>query len=179
MAIWLTADEHYNHQNIINYCNRPFPDMKTMNAEIMGRFIRLVQPEDITYHVGDFALYGGTFDRMNAGGDDIDAIIESLPGRHVFIMGNHDRGNEAKFKIKEIIIEAFGYRFRLLHHPAEAPSDGMLNLTGHVHGLWTWGFNDVGARCFNVGVDVHNFEPIQLATIVKMMRKTCVIKNNT
>jgi len=171
MSIWVTADEHYNHANIIRYCHRPFADMKAMNYTLCKRFAAVVSPEDITYHIGDFAFYGGTFEQSSSGAIDMELLLSLLSGKHIFICGSHDRGEEAKSRIQEIILKAFGYKFRLVHDPEDAPNDGILNLTGHVHEAWLWGTNSVGARCYNVGVDVHNFAPVKLDTIAKLLRK--------
>ena len=171
MTIWVTGDEHYNHANVLAYCDRPFKDTREMNQAMLDRMRAVVGAQDIVYHVGDFAFYGGTYDRMESGATDMRMLIAAMPGRHVFIMGNHDRGYSKDPRIKQVILDMYGMEFRLLHHPEEAPKDGRINLTGHVHGAWLTHVNAKGARCYNVGVDMHNFAPVQLGTIAKYYRK--------
>lgn len=171
MSIFVTADEHYNHENIIKYCSRPFKSVPEMNSVMISRLCDVVYPADIVYHVGDFSLYGGEYDLLSSKGTKISEIVASLPGRHIFIMGNHDRGFSREPRLKEAILDAFGMSFRLLHHPEEAPRDGRINLTGHVHGAWLTQRNAHGAICYNVGVDMHDFMPVKLDWIVKYFRK--------
>jgi calcineurin-like phosphoesterase family protein len=172
LSIWLTADEHYNHANIIKYCSRPFKSVPEMNSIMIARMCDVVMPWDVVYHVGDFSLYGGEFEMLSSNGMKISEIVASLPGRHVFIMGNHDRGYSREPRLKEALLDAFGMQFRLVHHPEEAPKDGRYNLTGHVHGAWLEYRNEHGARCYNVGVDMHNFTPVKLDWISKFLRKS-------
>ena len=168
--IWVSSDQHYNHANIIPYCARPFASVDAMNKFMHDAVCRLVAPDDIVYNVGDFMLYGGTYDRLASEAWDMHRLLD-MPGRHIFIMGNHDRGRSREPRLKEAILDAFGMQFRLVHHPAEAPKDGRYNLTGHVHGAWLEYRNEHGALCYNVGVDMHRFEPVLLETLAKYFRK--------
>lgn len=167
--IWVTADEHYNHANILAYCDRPFKSMEAMNKAMHDNIARLVAPDDVVYHVGDFAMYSGGYASMASGAWSMDRLLD-MPGRHVFIFGNHDRGYTREPRLKEAILDAYGMRFRLLHHPAEAMPP-LYNLTGHVHGAWECTRNDHGALCYNVGVDVHGFQPVLLQTVAKYFQK--------
>ncbi len=53
--IFITADEHYGHNKIIEYCNRPFKHADEMNEFIISQHNKKV-PDSLnflTIHVGD------------------------------------------------------------------------------------------------------------------------------
>jgi calcineurin-like phosphoesterase family protein len=56
MTIFFTSDTHFNHKNIIKLCNRPFTSIEEMNEKIIENWNNIVKPEDIVWHLGDFAL---------------------------------------------------------------------------------------------------------------------------
>ncbi len=82
MEIYVISDTHFNHKNIIDYCNRPFKDIDEMNNTIIYNWNRIVKKDDIVYHLGDFFL-GSKFDLKD--------IVDRLNGAIYLIRGNHDR----------------------------------------------------------------------------------------
>lgn len=77
--IWVTSDTHFNHANIIKYCNRPFSSVEEMNETIVENWNKVVSWDDIIYHLGDFALGDKSL---------IPNILGRLNGRVKIIMGN-------------------------------------------------------------------------------------------
>ena len=80
---FFTADEHYGHKNIIDYCNRPFSSIEEMDEELIARHNEIVGPNDIVIHVGDFTL----MDQERSVHAD---YIRKLVGQHIFLQGSHD-----------------------------------------------------------------------------------------
>ena len=80
--VFFTSDTHFNHTNIIRFCNRPFKDVSHMNETIISNWNRVVSPEDIVFHLGDFCL-GGSAEWVN--------VLNRLNGKIYLISGNHDR----------------------------------------------------------------------------------------
>lgn len=78
--VWLTADLHLGHRNVLFYCNRPFADAQTMDAALV-RQLGKVGMDDWLVIVGDVAL-----------GDHTLAfpLLRAIPGRKVLVVGNHD-----------------------------------------------------------------------------------------
>ena len=54
--IWFTSDTHFFHNNIIDYCKRPFVNAEEMNEYIIKQWNSVVKPQDEVYHLGDFAF---------------------------------------------------------------------------------------------------------------------------
>ena len=47
MKTYVIADTHFNHSNIIKYCNRPFNDVIDMNEKIINNWNKVVKKEDM------------------------------------------------------------------------------------------------------------------------------------
>ena len=172
--IYFTADTHFDHANIIKYCNRPFKDVNEMNIALIKNWNSVIKPEDTVYHLGDFALTAR--ERMAYLG-------QVLNGHKHLLMGNHDKGKsrlrEAGFETitrsKESFMHVGDMKVQISHYPYAtneawnwSPIDnGFILLCGHIHDRWK-----TKNRMINVGVDVWNFTPvseIQLLEIMKTM----------
>lgn len=79
--IWVTSDTHFNHVNIIKYCNRPFLSVEEMNEVIINNWNDVVPKGATVYHLGDFALGDKSL---------IPDLLNRLNGHIKFVMGNHD-----------------------------------------------------------------------------------------
>ena len=44
--IYVTSDTHFNHKNIIEYCNRPYSSVEEMNKAIIDNWNSVVKDED-------------------------------------------------------------------------------------------------------------------------------------
>lgn len=79
--IFLSSDSHFNHENIIRYCDRPFKDVSHMNEMIVKAWNETVTPDDIVYYLGDM-LMGRMQDGM--------PFPSRLNGTIHLVAGNHD-----------------------------------------------------------------------------------------
>lgn len=78
--MFFTADQHFNHSNIIRLCDRPFDDVDHMQTEMIRRWNFRVDPNDVVYVLGDFYMGRPTgaremFARLNGN-------IHVIPGGH-------------------------------------------------------------------------------------------------
>ena len=103
--IYLISDTHFNHVNIIKYCNRPFNNVEEMNKILIKNWNNTVRDRDIVYFLGDFVLSKNK-------GTVMKKYDELLNGEIIFIKGNHDKKGK-KFEI----IEYGDYKFMLIHNP--------------------------------------------------------------
>ncbi len=98
---YFTADLHFNHKNIIKYCQRSmfkgttafpngpehlFADVTEMNEYLIAQWNRTVTDEDRVYLLGDVA-FGSKSEAIT--------LCNRLKGKKILIYGNHDlRCNE-------------------------------------------------------------------------------------
>lgn len=152
MTVFYTSDNHFYHKNILKYCPRPWSTVEEMNEGMIQRWNSVVGPEDVVYHMGDFAF--GSVEKQRA-------IRVRLNGHIIIIRGNHDRGHE---NLKAIGFEAScnsmerddgGVRWLLIHNPYGVTAKHVL--CGHVHEKWARKGNVI-----NVGVDVRDFTPVTI-----------------
>lgn len=81
--IWLTSDLHFGHRNIIDYCERPFFDVGTMDERLEEEWHDKVSARDEVYFLGDWTL--------DPDPERVMPRILSLPGHIFMVLGNHDR----------------------------------------------------------------------------------------
>ncbi len=154
MTTYFTADTHFGHTKIIEFCRRPFIGIEDMDRELISRWNLTVGKDDEVYHLGDISFRGKTATTE---------ILKQLNGVKHLIKGNHDHLNvESKdqfYTIKdydEIVIE--GQRIVLCHFPIESwhrMGYGAWHLHGHSHG----NLLEFGKR-WDVGVDVWHYCPV-------------------
>lgn len=179
--IWFTADTHFGHKKIIEYANRPFDSIEQMDEALINNWNNKVSHEDEVYHLGDVALCSPS---------KLNKILDRLNGKIYLIKGNHEKSVEAckdRFEwIKdyhELIIpdnDAFqGKQLLVLFHYAmrvwQASHHGTYHIYGHSHGTLP---DDPESLSFDVGVDCHNYEPINYQNIKNIMEQKNWIKPN-
>ena len=178
--IYFTADTHFCHKNIIESCERPFNDVDEMNRHLIGNWNSYVKDRDEIYILGDF-LYRGT-------GRDANSILSRLKGRKYLIKGNHEEYlTDPEFEsegfewVKDYYVLKFDkIKFVLFHYPMlswEGSCHGSIHLYGHEHnsGIRHPEFGEklrlLGPRAINVGVDVNDFYPVSIKTIMEKVKE--------
>ncbi len=155
--IFLIADLHLGHANIIRYCSRPFfaGDPGEMDRVLIANWNAVVSPDTRIYHIGDL--------RYGRSAPPAGKYREQLKGTIGFITGNHDDPKPGSKS--SAIIEYGGTRFLLIHDPADAPQsfDGWV-IHGHHHNndLRHYPFIDFGQRRINVSAEVAGYTPVSL-----------------
>lgn len=57
MKVFIIADTHFYHENIIKYCDRPFENASIMNDIMIEKWNSVVGKSDIVIHLGDFRFW--------------------------------------------------------------------------------------------------------------------------
>lgn len=175
--IFLTADHHFGHRNIIKYEKRPFENVKQMDEVLINNWNSVISKDDIVIHLGDFALASTKYTNR---------YLEQLNGCKILVYGNHDRKRQQtkgwKVVTSCMYINEPDYKILLLHNPRNwkeylryfVPHYSEINYVfhGHIHSrlLETCTYFDTLIRPFklfgihfvNVGVDVQSLMPIPL-----------------
>jgi len=163
MTVWVTADQHFGHENIIKYTQRPFKNAAEMDKALIRNFNERVSAEDTTYFLGDFTMVGPQRS------DYVERILRKLHGTKILILGNHDRIRP--LRLVELGFQSVHTSFvlyrqtpapcslLLVHDPAVATVWGPRSpvFCGHIHRLFKKQRNVV-----NVGVDVWDYHPVLL-----------------
>ena len=184
--VYFTSDTHFNHANILKFCNRPFLDVNDMNEKLVDNWNKVVSDTSTVFHLGDFAF----------GGFPVwEEIRSRLKGHIYLIKGNHDfKQNlqnserlENMFDIvtQQMIITINKQLIILNHYPLLCYSGSYDNrvwaLHGHCHsGPNSSGMDDSRLKIrfptqYDVGVDNNNFTPIsffELEDIIKRQIRT-------
>ena len=154
--IWFTADQHFGHHRIIDYCNRPFKNVHEMDLKIIEKFNSVVGVKDTTYHLGDFSLKHS------------EHYLKQLNGNHCLIKGNHDHKNTSSFSWAKNVyqLKAYGKMFWLSHYAHRVwPQShyGSIHLYGHSHNTI-----DDFENSMDIGVDTNNFKPYSIDQIINI-----------
>ena len=183
--IFFTSDTHFFHANIIRYCKRPYSTVEEMNEELINNWNKIVPPDGIVFHLGDFCF---------AGSDKIKELTKKLNGKIILIKGNHDhisRGMENSFEYTsyEMTIEIDKHRVYLNHYPfltfaGAYNQKPVIQLFGHVHsGLRTGGCDKGRLKYlfpsqYDVGVDNNNYRPVSWNEIKLIIENQCKTKKS-
>lgn len=161
--VFFTSDTHFGSQRVIDMSRRPFGRIKTkfavahMNTEMQRKVSENLTEGDLLIHLGDLGE-SYPFEYYN-----------TLGIKQAVLRGNYDKGVVLPdyvfvFEPGELaVINDITYCLQhepLLNGARALPKHGYFYLFGHVHKL-----NMVTRNGLNVGVDCHNFEPIDMETI--------------
>ena len=177
--VFFTSDTHFNHSNIIGFCDRPFKNVEQMNETIIANWNKTVGPEDIVFHLGDFCLGGAA---------EWTKLLDRLNGKIYLIMGNHDMKNLRQGFIQRFVdvkmqmhIEISKKSIYLNHYPflcfTGGYKDDVWQLFGHVHtrtpntGVDAGRLQYLYPTQYDVGVDNNNFTPVSYEQISEIIRK--------
>lgn len=178
MKIFVTADQHFGHSNIIRLKERPFQSTKEMNERMIELWNSVVSADDTVYVLGDF------IGKEPIETEIVKQIGTSLNGHKVLLKGNHDKGYPMADIFEEVYPQKkvidFWYQhthFFMNHWRANMTISGNLPseiyLHAHLHGRI--GYNMINAfyrrPYYDVGVDANNFTPVGIDEIINFFSR--------
>lgn len=164
--VWFTADTHFCHAKVIEYCRRPFASVDEMDAQMIAAWNAVVGKNDAIYHLGDFA--------MSRDHRTVRRIFSKLKGQKFLTPGNHDaaatKGLAWSCTDHIQIKKLDGVQIVMCHYAmADWPASfhGSIQLYGHRHGARPATHNQL-----DVGVDCWGFAPVSLEDIMLRLAET-------
>jgi calcineurin-like phosphoesterase family protein len=165
--VWVWSDQHFGHNNIIEFSDRPFPDLLTMEEHMIANFNECVSENDISIWVGDVTFMGN---------DKTNELLDSCNGYKILVVGNHDF-NRKKLRnlnfdevhlVKHIEINDVDMVFT--HYPMENLPEPYVNVHGHIH-IYPPNVGPCnGPQHINVNCEFHNYKPVNLKEIYKQAK---------
>jgi calcineurin-like phosphoesterase family protein len=196
--IFFISDLHLGHSNIFKYeptRQTTFGSHKNFIKEIIKRWNSVVKKNDIVYNLGDFIVGFNQMKRdLNLSISEKDfakSIMNTLNGRKILILGNHDKKSIQFYKeigfddVKHFdYIEYNNKIIFLFHYPLcyeylkkepqlkeirnEINDKVDLIIHGHVHSnVWC---QNCSIPHFNASVENIDFRPISLQEILEKLK---------
>lgn len=184
MGIWFTSDTHFYHKNIIKFSNRPWNTVEEMNTALINNWNEVVKPNDIVFHLGDFAF---------ASNGKWKELINKLNGNIYLIFGNHDESrNPGKYVLSlfkgvynQLLIKIDDRKVYLNHYPFLCYAGtyigkdyNTIQLFGHVHsnkentpGKDKDRLKYLFPTQYDVGVDNNNYYPVSWKQVQEIINK--------
>jgi len=162
---FITSDLHLDNLKVIEYCNRPFLNVKEMNKTLIDNWNKLISNNDTVYFLGDL------------GYDDEDSKpivhwLNQLNGNIIFIKGNHDIIDKNK-AYNTYILKYKGFRFLLIHELDNIPENwNDWIIYGHYHNsdLKKFPFINIKNKRINIGIDLTNFYPMKMNNLIEKIK---------
>lgn len=186
--IWLTADLHFSHQNVIKHCpNRAINgvfdinDIKAHDEWLIKKWNNTIKKTDIVYIIGDFCF---------ANREETIKLLGKLNGDKHLILGNHDKSSDHLFNYFKSISQIKEVKFKQQHYPFlkedfdvimchyhminwNRKHYGSVEVCGHSHGrLDDYNLSTPDLRV-DVGIDgkLANYEFVSLEKLYKFFKE--------
>ena len=165
---FLMADFHFDHKNIIKYCNRPFVDHDEMNRYMLVKYNSVVQPNSLFIFLGDM-----TFGRDTKGAR---YWLTQLRGDKIYLKGSHDEGIrpnsvglDCRFVCDQLTLHTPGMDLLCIHEPERVTRQDLWIIHGHHHNNSPvqYPFIHPQNRTMNLSAELVDYTPVPLSRILK------------
>jgi calcineurin-like phosphoesterase family protein len=164
--VFFTADQHFGHEQIMKYENRPFFGEAIMDETMIENWNAVVNPDDLVFVLGDVSFYDK---------EKTTEIIKRLNGSKNLIKGNHDSENNQWYRdcgFDEVSEFPVIYKdwFVLSHEPPHYYNETMpfFYIFGHVHGTPLYPIVTKQSAC--VCVERWKYFPVSEAELIQRVK---------
>jgi calcineurin-like phosphoesterase family protein len=161
--IFLISDTHFDHTNIIKYCNRPFKSTSEMNKIMLNNWNKTINNRDIVFFLGDM--------RCGRNSRSTDFWLKRLNGKIYFLNNTHDTKSRITKYYDKLIIHYKDKKFLLVHDPKDIPKDwNEWTICGHHHNNYPNKFPLINGKTkmINVGVELINYMPLSIEKLFEL-----------
>jgi len=163
--IFVFSDTHFDHKNIIEYCNRPFHSTKQMNEKLVENWQNVVNHNGKVFFLGDMS-----YSRNRR---SIDYWLGQLAGEIFYIRGNHDTDiiTRAEVLPNRHGIKYQDYQFLLMHDPYRPKGyDGwIIHGDRHNNDLDNYPFINQKNKTVNVCAELVDYSPISIERLIDLI----------
>jgi calcineurin-like phosphoesterase family protein len=168
--VWVWSDQHYGHNNILGFSNRPYPNLDLMHKCMLLNHNDYVDHSDVCIWVGDVAFLNDA---------DANELIRKHNGYKILILGNHDINKQ---KVKKLDFDEihllkhvnfkYGHSntfdFVFTHYPCKNFDDRTINIHGHEHvaHMYTNTHQHINVNC-----ELHGYKPVSIDALAELARK--------
>lgn len=164
MKYYIISDTHFNHDEIIEYCNRPVDHENKMLSALRA----INHSGNILIHLGDLAL----------GNEKIacEKINQEFHQRKILILGNHDSKSASwymehgwSFVCESFKLKYCGKVICFSHKPQSWDGDWEINVHGHLHNLGHRDneYKDLKQWHRLYSPELMDYKPIELSTFIQ------------
>lgn len=164
-GICVFSDPHFDHTNIIRYCNRPFYSTNQMNKKLVENWNTAVKENDTVYFLGDM-----TYGRHR---HPIDYWLGKIGGEIFYIRGNHDSDEITRAIVipNRYGIQFGSYKFLLMHDPYRPFGyDGwIIHGDKHNNHLDEYPLINQKNKTANVSSELVRYTPLSLEKLISLI----------
>ena len=164
MTIWIIADTHFNHKNLVEWGIRPLGYEYLIHMEL-----KKIQPTDTLIHLGDIDM--GSTKSVH------EREFMPLECYTILVLGNHDNKSDGWYKrhgwnfvCTSFTNTYFGKKVKFSHHPTVWDGSFDVNIHGHLHDL---GHREDSRNIMNelISLELNNYKLVNLDSLIKTRYK--------
>ncbi|MDD1686871.1 hypothetical protein [Methanoregula sp.] len=165
-SFFLVSDTHFDHKNIIEYCNRPFSSLEQMNQTILKNWNSIIKNNETVFFLGDMAW--GKKHRP------ISYWLAQLNGTIQFIIGpSHDEPRPPN-SYDSVVLNYRNRDFLLVHNPHDPDripkdwSEWIIHGHKHNNSMGKYPFINGENKTINVSVELTGYKPVSIDQILAL-----------